>query len=441
MLRPLVIDSVRARLGESDTEGVERAKIDERDYYTALERFLTVHRTEMDVEIQSNRDFVNHADESCTRHGSGSDMDCAPRHIGTATDIVSEDGMKELEMYHLQHVWCGGWLFDHEAHFRHSYFPSNLFPLASHEEYTFFMRTWPRNVNYPYAKRLYERGGRFRRILDKVPSNVCPCVYLTVFNVIGAEVWHSGQNEGDGWPTLARISVENEMVFRSDFFQNRHPEKMFLNTNRWIYNTFIRPYHDSGRHSIVGIEEGRTFTTASGITVSVTRDWFRHTILEKRIDQRRDADTFAVNHSSEAADTRVTNVSRPPIDQRSAYNHRWNSGENIGFDNDQNKPHNNNGSYNSEGDPVSDSRLARMRDVLNELYLGRNFQKKNGDSDFHDRILARCEDHRSPLYSPLLSVVSCKHESEEVSFVQRRSGDEISTEIRRCTTCGRVRTV
>lgn len=89
-----------------------------------------------------------------------------------------------------------------------------------------------------------------------------------------------------------------------------------------------------------------------------------------------------------------------------------------------------------------------MRSVSSRLLFGRphtefggeSFAPEIGSSDGGDRkLLVRCEDYKSFLYSPLLKTTSCRHEDEEVTYEQRRCGDEIHSEIRTCKKCGSVR--
>ncbi|KAG8304334.1 hypothetical protein J6590_096379 [Homalodisca vitripennis] len=323
------------------------------------------------------------------------------RHVGPDTDREGVLHRSELEIYHMEHLVSGGWLFDHSTHARYSYYPSDIFPLGSNEEYGFFMRAWVRNVNYPYVCRLYNREGRFEELLKAVvPPHVCPCEFLMSFNIAGREVWKPCSHGGDYGP-LTRLAVENELLFRSTFFNKKRSDVLYTHTNRWVYSTFVRPHRGDCCRSNPRVDQ--SFLTTSGNTIIVTKDWFRYKQLDTTVNRRR-----RYNDNADTVDEPVGDVTKADVDRH--------------------------GPEHSE----TDVRQTRMRRILSELFFGQRFAEEHDSADFHDSLV-RCEDYRSYLYSPLLKLDACKHENEDVSYEQRRSGDEIATEIRKCRHCGRVR--
>lgn len=367
--------------------------IDEKAYYAALEKLLSTRpRTE-----------------------GGADGTDAPLNSRDTVEHISSRDLKELETYHLGHLLCGGWLFDHEAHARCSYYPSDLFPLGSYEECAFFVRTWPRNVNYPYARRLYRRNGGFGDALKDVPLSVCPCTFLAAFSFTDEDLWTIRHRDTTGGGVLPRLAVENELLFRSDFFSKRKSNRLYTHTNRWVYNTFVRHYHDGERAENPSLfkTEGEQIRTYSGDLIAITNNWFAHRALESRGNRRQ-----------------------PPHKDSSGATARGGS-ENV------TTCHTTAGERATESTGTTDDRRNRVCRILNSLYFDRSLEKDPEDvaPNTDSRLLARCEDHRSFLYAPLLKSTSCKHEEEQVSFVQRRSGDEIATELRKCKACGRVRTM
>lgn len=371
--------------------------VTEKQYYTALEEFLC-HVYGVNSETAESSDGAQPT---------------------SATFDISDPGVTEqlieLESYHVKHALCGGWLFDHEAHTRHYYFPSNVYPLGSTEEYAYFMRLWTKNVNKPYAERLYNRKGNFDQVLEHVPPSVCPCHYLLVFNVLGEDVWSATT------PTesvvkgvnLSRIAVENELVLRTDFFYRKKANN-YAQTNRWVYNTFVKPYHDRQRTAerstpAAHLREGERFTTASGLAVDVTPDWYRHRDFEVRVLRTQRAQA---------------QPSQPFVSVRQKHNR-------------PDPPTAAAASTDGARNKCEDGRTDRLSGILSSLYFG----SEHRDVQRDDRLLARCEDYESFLYSPSLSLSGCQHTDEESSFVQLRSGDEILTEIRKCRECKRTRVV
>lgn len=396
VLRPLISVTATSEpptTGRTSDRPSETYFVGEKEYYVALEKYLaTMCTANGDTDAFRNDD----ADGAVVEEGAMEEnaTSCRRGQIDRETLLAPT---AELETYHLQNLLRVDWLFDHEAHERHSYYPSNLFPIGSNEEYSFFTRAWTRNVNYPYARRLYERGGRFDVILNHVPSRKCPCSFLMVFNVTHADVWRirsydTSQCRDDD--TLSRLEVENELLFRSDFFHKRNPNKLFANTNRWVYETFVRPHHEREPDTAERVvsNAGVTTTTTTAPTMSDGAQSASNVPFcgdSRRGTREPESDTAEVGPSSSSS-------------------------------------------------PEAE-RQRRMLDILNALYFGERFVRENDRLDFNDRLLARCEDYRSYLYSPLLNVNACKHETEEVTFVQRRSGDEIATELRKCKACGRVK--
>lgn len=375
--------------------------ISENEYYIALESYLsTVHPKSGDTVANISV---------------------------TSENLAVEKDTSELEDFHIRHMLCGGWLFDHEAHARYSYYPSNLYPLGSTEEYTFFMRAWNKIVNRPCVDRLYNRGGDFKVILREVPAHVCPCMFLMTFNIQDRDVWSlpppsmcgSADPTTTTTPKLPRLVVENELMFKSEFFNKKKAGKYFRYTNSWIYKTFIRdekwPTKDQSRVKI-----GDKFQN-----VNVTNNWFRHKALEWRVVNRTHQGNAVLKNSEDKRQIQTNhtgddNASHDTVSTAQDTNHRCGSPTNCTTD---------------------AHRHERMRGILGALFLGQQHQDNvvATSRHVHDRLLVRCEDYSSFLYSPSLKLTSCKHSDEEVTFVQTRSGDEIATEFRRCRACGRVR--
>lgn len=457
--------SVTSTPGQKNTakrEDKSSVYVKERDYYAALEKYLSATLRPCTT------------DEENAHEESAGDVRRSPPDV--REDPIAASQMDELETYHLQRVMRVGWLFDHENHARHSYYPSNVFPLGSNDEYAFFTRAWTRNVNYPYAKRLYDRGGRFAAILKHVASDECPCAFLTAFNVGNNDVWVGRDSDSGRAVPLARLAVDNELLFRSEFFNRRNPNRLFINTNAWIYETFVRPYY--GKYGCTHPRDTRTFVTANGRTIPVDATRFglgTTTDASAGTSTKGGTDDKSKKHETvQAVDNRLVRsdvTSRKTASVHGGYRRREESERTdsapSGHRNDDGKLY----GEQSDGDvdttvdvrdidddgrvttdlrektrdrssPLPTERRDRMVRVLNSLYFGRNATREednNGALGFDDRILVRCEDYRSFLYSPLLKATSCRHEEEDVSFVQRRCGDEIATELRKCKRCGRVK--
>jgi len=402
----------------------------------------------------------------------------------------------ELEAFHLQRMLCGGWLFDHQAHARYSYYPSNIYPLGSTDEYTCFMRAWSSNVNKDYVTRLYNRGGSFNRILKNVPPTTCPCVYLMRFNVMDEDIWEQYPKGDDGKnlatdKILTRVSVENELMFKSGFFNKNRNNTFFIKTNRWVYDTFVRPYHEKSstdQQSAHLFKQGDIFQTASGRGVVITERWNRHYALAARVERQGTAVHFGTGsceksntkalgereecvekakyerciddgdqtHSLQRGSTRETvqgktdNNSNNETDQsRQSDNTNVYQNEDVTNTDDAHDVYRRNRDRKCEAAFCAESvdnavtgstdRRSSMRGILSALYFGRMYLESAATTNIHDSLLTRCEHHESYLYSPRLKANACKHDHEEVSFVQRRCGDEIATELRKCKACGRVR--
>ena len=405
--------------------------VTEKEYYTALEHYLSSLQPAAGEK---------HWPLQPTTFAATKD------HMPRAAAATSQEDQVELENYHLQRMLCGAWLFDHDAHSRYSYYPSNTLPLGSIDEHTFFMRAFSRSVNNPYVDRLYKRGGDFDIVLKQVPASVCPCIFLMAFNVQDRDVWQpppqTDCDAADG-RGLSRLSVENELLFKSDFFNRTKDKKaVFTYTNRWVYDTFLRPYH-CGAAASCALKEGDLFVTASGHGVTLTEQWFHHKALEARINRHqpnaKDAVCAGRPAGVETTDRRKT-ICHADRGAQSPVCRKKTVSATVG----QAVPPDDVGNVENVGArslPTSstDERRTRMRDILTSLYFGQRYVEQDTSDDTHARLLARCEDHRSYLYSPLLKVSACKHEDEEISFVQRRSGDEIATELRKCKACGRVK--
>lgn len=409
----------RAVQGRRRVEAASPATISEKDYYRALEEYLAVRIAATDGDRQDGENVAR-----------------------TARD-VDVTLASELESYHLQHALCGGWLFDHEAHARHSYYPSNLFPLGSTEECSFFMRAWSRNVNYPYARRLYERGGRFDKVLEHVSSDVCPCEFLMAFNVTDNDEWSQGDDRPE---PLTKIAVENELLFKSDFFNKRALTKQFTNTNLWVYETFVKHHHANGGRRLCFTSperpDRRVFLTSGGREIPIDEKWFRCRTLETRSRRRGHSIDPGSSRSGETTSGGVTSAKIKGTETH-GINRVVEDGVSSGDSENDTYARSGDDDYDSatyDPSPASVERRGRMRRILNSLYFGCGFMKDHDRDGFNSRVLARCEDYRSFLYSPTLGLHSCKHEHEEITFVQRRSGDEIATEVRRCKACGRVKT-
>lgn len=298
----------------------------------------------------------------------------------------TERQRSELLSFHTKRC-LSAWVFDHDAHARYAYYPSNKYPLGSTMEYSFFMRQWARNVNRPHVKRLYDRGEDFETVLSHVDANVCPCHYLTVFNVLGRVEynWDGGDGGGSGvGGTLYRVTVENELVMWSDFF-NKGKEN-FTEFNRWFYDVYLSGDGDPEAAVLTSFCEEPSF-------------YYRHKKCEDRARTRKQ--------------------------QQQQRKSRPNSLERKG---------DTTSSSSSRKVEANELRLSLMRDVTSDLLFGRTAVS-------HEKLLVRCEDYTSGLYSPLLRTTSCRHEDETVTYEQRRSGDEIKTEVRTCKRCGAVRAI
>lgn len=423
--------------------------VEEKDYYTALEDYLSIKRLSTPSVNAHNGNNSNSAAMEDTKSVQNNDKDCI-----STWSIPSAD-FTQLKSYHLQHILRINWLFDHQAHAQHCYYPSNVFPLGSNEEYVFFTRAWMRNVNFLYTKRLYERGGCFDNVLRQVPRKICPCTFLMAFNVINTDVWQCQESCTKDPPKLSRISVENELLFRSDFFNKRNPTKLYINTNQWVYETFVRSHQaasSQGEVPAACFEGWNDRVNASGNEIPITENWFSNTSPDTpdivlRIGNEENKKEERTSNLMSLAVSRVHKKGFFETSGRSSNDCGDEGYDYIGQDNMSKslKSDNDDARFDfirkSSPEPLSlpSERQSRMSGILNSLYFGNRFVEENDPEGFDDHILARCEDYRSFLYSPLLKAHSCKHEDETITFVQRRSGDEIATELRKCNACGRVR--
>lgn len=321
----------------------------ETQYYKAMEKFLESRRVTT-VPVNGDDDDIEY------RFAFDGDLD------------------ERMYAFHRSRVMIGRLLLDHVAHTRTAYYPSNVLPLGSSLEETYFRTRWPVNVNNASVQRLYSRRPDFDRLIASHPT--CPCAFLFAFNVRNKNVFQASDVQ-----RIHLISVENELMMRSDFFATC----LYAHFNNWLYghveaemaSSAVTPEHPSP-----------TFATAT--TSKTAAD-----------------DTITTKSTKKGAAARKKRACRDASVNRQA------------------------------------GRVAVMREVMNQLFFvaDRTYTDVSVERAIDTRIktLVRSEDNESRFYSPLLALTSCKHTDETTEYVQRRAGDEIATEIRTCRACGAVR--
>lgn len=294
------------------------------------------------------------------------------------TPPLTAEQHRELAGFHL-HRCVSSWIVDHEAHRKFAYYPSCAFPIGSTMEYSFFIQKWSKQVNYPHVRRLYNRGGDFENVLARVGKDLCPCNYLIAFNVLElVEYRHGGEDK-----TLCAIELENELMMRSDFFTKR--KEYYQSFNKWLYDKFLDPLGEM--HDVVRNGGGGAVT------------FYRHVAFKVR--PRKRPVEQGVENDQTTSTTVETQGRRSQV---------------------------------SSANKKKSKRLESVRELSTRLLFGEVLPSDR-------QLLVRCEDYTSRLYSPVLKLTSCRHTEEDVSYEQRRCGDEAETEIRTCKKCGKVRAI
>lgn len=225
--------------------------------------------------------FVSRLPKTDTR---GDGLVAEPTYYRAFNDMLAQADLDEsthrrLVVFHVANQ-MSAWAIDHDAHAKHCYYPSNAFPLGSTAEYTFFARNWAKNVNRPYVERVYGRRGAFREILRHVDG--CPCRFVYAFNVRGASVYPEDARGGE--PPLCKLSLENELMMRSEFFTRR--KHLFTAFNRWLYDRVVAQLLD--RPAEQASVELRVGERVVRINVS-DRVWRRHARYDVRVRKRADS--------------------------------------------------------------------------------------------------------------------------------------------------------
>lgn len=230
--------------------------ISEYDYYNAFERMLCTKR----------------AIGTSTSNTTTVELDQAVIHRLDATT------QEQLIQFHVTTVMQGGWLSDHSSHRQYSYFPSNTLPLGSQMEWYFFMRDWARNANYRQGRRLYARQGTFETIIGKDTSDdTCPCHFLLYFYVYNRDTWVNPTTNRH----VYRFAVENELLFRSDFFNKTNPP--YVHFNRWLSESLLD-------RLTIPVTDGFAVCTV-GQRIKVSNDWNKHLLYGvPRTSTRRNND-------------------------------------------------------------------------------------------------------------------------------------------------------
>lgn len=355
--------------------------IDEREYYSAFESLLQYRR------YRDNDGSIN------------SSVDMSP----VCPAPLTKRQHQELIDFHLKRV-LSAWVFDHAAHKKYAYYPSNAYPMGSTMEYSFFTRQWIRNVNYPHVRRLYDRSGDFDQILSCVNKDLCPCSYLVQFNVFDQFEYkleniqnESSENE-QGGKVLCLLEIENELMMRSEFFNKR--KEYYTVFNMWFYDQFLDPSSDM--YNALQTETKAVFMTHS--------DYDNDSAHREGVFGEPDKAIFYRHWRCKTrAKKRPTSASITLVEEQTSP-----SSTNL----------------------LKHKRLQQMSEVSSRLLFGQTTY-----GPILRQLLVRCEDYTSCLYSPKLKVTSCRHTEEDVTFEQRRCGDEIKTEIRTCKKCGKVKVI
>lgn len=356
--------------------------VSEQEYYKAFESLLQYrHYGEADRSSES----------------SSTDRAVVP------TPLTAEQHL-ELADFHLNRC-MSAWITDHAAHKNYAYYPSWAYPMGSTMEYLFFMGPWKRNVNYPHVRRLYDRSGDFANILAQVDMDLCPCKYLIKFNVFEAVEYnlddnHSSETEEHGGNVLYLLTIENELMMRSEFFNRK--KQYYQTFNMWLYDRFLDPLGDM-RESLLAVTK---LQPAAVNANNAKASLYRHLKYKVRARKQKSKPISEINCQS-SVDASASPLT-PPVKQTPVVS-----------------------------DSPKDIRLRRMEQLNSRLLFGEPCSSEGSER----QLLVRCEDYTSHLYSPRLKITSCHHPEEDVTFEQRRSGDEIKTEIRTCRKCGKVRVI
>lgn len=441
----------------SEIEDLSLQYITEKEYYNLLEGFLEKNK----LNINDKSTTTNYNNNFEKKYKSVEDVDYCNVY---KVNLNKKDNLKILN-YHMKNIMCGGWIFDHEAHMKYSYYPSNVFPIGSNLEYMYFMRPWSRNVNNLYVNRLYKRYPDFNKLLEKIKN--CPCNFLLQFNILNKDSYMYTGNTGndlidmdnddddddgggggcnggytiitdknidnkmeicnnytvdnnDDSNILYKISVDNELMMKSDFFL----KKKYVHFNIWLYENLIKNNNlnkelsycmlnskDNIKHSNFNEEILISINENSKPLRLDAKVWFKYKIHQNKLEKQ------LINKLNKPKKKKFNGISNKQIIRLSAMKSIL---ENIYFKNDVRE---------NDDDDVKN----------NNINMSTENMLVNCNQDVDIKTLVRCENHNSTLYSPVLKLTDCKHLEESVYFVQRRSGDEISTEIRKCKECGNVK--
>lgn len=109
----------------SRVEDLSSHYITEKEYYNLLESFLEKNKLHINKSTSNTNNFekkcksVDYVDDYCSIY---------------KVNLNKKDNLKILN-YHIKNIMCGGWIFDHEAHMKYSYYPSNVFPIGSNIDF------------------------------------------------------------------------------------------------------------------------------------------------------------------------------------------------------------------------------------------------------------------------------------------------------------------
>lgn len=407
-------------------EDEEDSTISEVEYYVLFEAYLeSLH------EIKDNNNSITEKKET-TKSTTTTTM---------KFKLPSDLNSKLIE-FHVTRVMCGGWIFDHDMHAKYSYYPSNAYPLGSSMEYMYFIRPWSKNVNNLYVSRMYKRYPNFNHLLDGFVS--CPCMFMYSFNVLyeNEYIYRSSDDATD--KSICKIAIENELMMRSEFFLKRE----FRNFNCWFYSNIMMianfvsptPYLPTA-YLTTTTDNDFNFTIHtdrkcfdeqpppvildiihSRISVQSSK-WFQYLIYQQRLEKRSTTSTTTNNEKTTVCYNATTKAPATAAGQLKKRNN-----------------------LKKKNNLIKEERVQIMRSILENLYFSterNHYTYDSGDCLKNPGIttLVRCEDYHSGLYSPVLKATGCKHSDENVYFIQKRSGDEIATEVRKCRECGNVRTL
>lgn len=407
--------------------GLNTDKITEREYYNFFESYLeSVNRQQlikMSVDVRGEK-----------RKNGGGSSDVEQSY----TVCLDSKDNAELLRFHLTKVMCGGWIFDHASHMQYAYYPSNVFPIGSTMEFMYFLRPWSRNVNNPYVNRLYKRYPDFDRLLVGLVD--CPCSFMFAFNILNKDVYDPKDTANDSLYAsrdeitvrpdrrLFKISVDNELMMRSEFFT----KKKYVHFNTWLFENVIVSNRSNVNLLYSTLEKSdESIVTGDG--------GLNNEDAEVEVLFASDK-ALSVEYAHKAV--RVSRVLwfKYKAHQRKVEKQLLNKMSRVG------KVQNNGVAIKRR------VRLQTMKTILHQIYFRNEDEHANANgSVVCDKLtepkmsysdintFVRCEDHRSKLYSPLLKKTNCKHTDESVYYEQRRIGDEIASEVRKCKDCGSVR--